>query len=243
MLPVATLNTYSHYTQGDMIMHDLQAQLFLIADELRSIASLSDRFAANIYETERASRIMELAAKVASLADHQPAETVKAIFDTRPWHRASPAVGVEAVVFNPDHEILLIQRRDNAHWALPGGIAEVGQTFPEAVLRELWEEAGMRGEVKRLLGIFDARLWQSEMRVHMIDMLFHVECQDLTPHVGIEALDAAYFAQHKLPTPLHHGHSGRIGQAFKSYQGETYFDPASSYGVEMPMHQRPSHEQ
>jgi len=33
---------------------------------------------------------------------------------------------------------------------MPGGTAEIGQTMAQAALRELWEEAGLRGDVERL---------------------------------------------------------------------------------------------
>lgn len=50
----------------------LRQQLYLIADEMRGMATLSRTFAANVYETERAHRMMELAAEVAALAEETP---------------------------------------------------------------------------------------------------------------------------------------------------------------------------
>lgn len=88
-------------------MDDLRQALYLIADEMRGMATLGRQFAGNVYEAERAHRIMEVAAKVAALADEAPLEDVKAIFEAEPWLRISPAIGVDAFVLNPSHEVLL----------------------------------------------------------------------------------------------------------------------------------------
>lgn len=220
--------------------NDLRQSLYLIADEMRGMATLSRTFSANVYETERAHRMMELAAEVAALAEERPVAEVRALFEAEPWHRASPALGVNAAVFDTAGRVLLIQRQDNGRWALPGGIAEIGSTPAEAVLRELWEEAGLRGEVVRLLGIFDSRRWQSRSKVHMWHLTFLIECADLTPVPGIESLDARFFPPDALPAELHSGHGPGIAATVAALRdGTTYFDPGTSVGVAMPMHQRP----
>ncbi|HLF09262.1 MAG TPA: NUDIX domain-containing protein [Dehalococcoidia bacterium] len=179
-------------------MDDFRQALYLIADEMRGMATLAKQFG-NVYEAERAHRIMEIAARVAALADDRPTAEIQAFFEAEPWLRISPAVGVDAFVVNTDAEILLVQRRDNSRWCMPGGVAEIGQTFAEAVLRELWEEAGLRGEVKRLLGVFDGRIWGSPDKVHLMNMVFQVECRDLSPKPGLETLDARFFPRDRLP--------------------------------------------
>lgn len=222
-------------------MADVRQELYLIADEMRGMATLGREFAGNVYEVERAHRMMALAAKVAALADEETQEAVRAIFDAEPWRRISPAIGVEAAVFDARGDMLLVQRKDNARWAIPGGIAEIGQTPAEAALRELWEEAGLRGEVRRLLGVFDGRLWGSQSKMHILHLVFLVECAAQAPIPGVEMLDARFFAPDALPTALHRGHGERIPKCLAlARTGEIWFDPAASYKCAMPMHQRPS---
>jgi ADP-ribose pyrophosphatase YjhB (NUDIX family) len=219
----------------------MKQALYLIADEIRGMASLSNYFAANVYEVERAHRLMELAAKVAALVDEGTPEAVGAVFDAEPWRRFSPAVGVDAVVLNGSGEILLVQRKDNEHWAMPGGIAEIGETPAEAVLRELWEEAGLRGQVLRLLALFDGRQWGSRSKVHILHLVFLVECQDIVPVPGLEMLDARFFAADRLPQAMHRGHDVRVPKCLQLlHSGTTFFDPASSEHIDMPMYQRPT---
>ncbi|MGQ0846040.1 MAG: NUDIX hydrolase [Sporichthyaceae bacterium] len=64
-----------------------------------------------------------------------------------------PCVG--AVVHDDEHRLLVI-RRANApgigRWSLPGGRVEMGETDPQAVIREVAEETGLRVVVGALVG-------------------------------------------------------------------------------------------
>ena len=220
---------------------DLRQRLYLIADELRGLASLSGFYADNAHETERAHRAMGLAAELAALADGAAPETVRADFLAEPWLRFSPAVGVDAAVFDPEGRLLLVLPEGDVGWAMPGGLADIGETPPEAVLRELWEEVGLRGRVRRLLGLFDARRWGTRAKVHLIQLVFLVECERLIPSPGVEILDAGFFPPDDLPQPLRVGHDTRIPKVLDVLRGSsTFFDPADSSNADPPMHQRPS---
>ena len=219
-------------------MSDLQRQLYLIADEMRNMAAMSKNFAANVYEAERADKVMALAVKIAALADDQPEALIKSIFESESWQRFSPAIGVEALVLNPQGQVLLIQRRDNQSWALPGGIAEVGPTLTESALYELWEEAGLRGRVTRLLGVFDGNLWQSRYRVHIVHLVYQVECVNLNPQPGSETLDARFFDPENLPEDMFEGHRPRVMQCMQHVQSAAFFDPGDSSDMDLPLHQR-----
>ncbi len=236
----------NHTTITDL--NDIRQALYLVADEMRGMASIGRAFAGNIYEAERAHRVMELAAEIAALAEIagesgadsvQVRAEVRAIFEAEPWLRVSPVVGVDAAVFDPGGAILLIQRRDNGHWAMPGGLAEIGMSFPETAVKELWEEAGVRGRVARLLGVFDARFWGSRVKTHLVNMVFQVACDECEPQPGVEALDAGYFARDALPAPLHPGHDTRVPEVFARRGRDAYFDPADWRTGDLPLHQRP----
>lgn len=220
-------------------MQDLKQALYLIADEMRAMATLHKKYAENVYHAEQADHLMHLAAKVASLVDENNLEIIETVFNAEPLLHFSPVIGTDAAIFNSDGEILLIQRRDNGRWALPGGLAEIGQSMSEAALRELWEEAGLRGRAIRLLGVFDGRLWASQEKVHMIHFVFLIECDELTPTPGIEALDTRFFSQDALPVDMHAGHERRVPKCFELFnQQAAYFDPSDSITTAMAMHQR-----
>jgi 8-oxo-dGTP pyrophosphatase MutT (NUDIX family) len=66
--------------------------------------------------------------------------------------RIVPAVNV--VVTNDAGQILLIQRTDNDNWALPGGAIDLGESLPQAAIRETREETGIDCQITGLSGIY-----------------------------------------------------------------------------------------
>ncbi|MGB8643682.1 MAG: NUDIX hydrolase N-terminal domain-containing protein [Anaerolineae bacterium] len=210
-----------------------QDDLYQIADELRTTAGMGLHFAENGYDRERYERVMHAAAHLLALAESRsPEEIYPRLLDT--LHHLSPMSAVEMVVWQGD-QLLLIQRHDDRLWALPGGLIEVGETPAEAGARELWEEAGVRGQITRLLGIFDSRRWQTETKTQLLSILFEAEAlgervSRAAPSGEIgplaESLDVRFFAEDALP-PLSRGHHLRVPFLFKLHRGEVdapYFD-------------------
>ena len=66
--------------------------------------------------------------------------------------------GVKGVVLRPgtagaDAEVLLVQRRDNGRWTVPAGILEPGEEPADGIVREVFEETGVRAVPLRLVGV------------------------------------------------------------------------------------------
>ena len=59
-----------------------------------------------------------------------------------------------AVVTDDQDRIVLIRRRDNDLWALPGGGMELGESIVDAAVREVKEETGLDVEVTGLIGVY-----------------------------------------------------------------------------------------
>jgi 8-oxo-dGTP pyrophosphatase MutT (NUDIX family) len=57
-------------------------------------------------------------------------------------------------VRGPDGTLLLVQRCDSGVWELPGGCVEVGESAPDAAVRETAEEAGVRVRITGLVGVY-----------------------------------------------------------------------------------------
>ncbi len=87
-----------------------------------------------------------------------------------------PVTGVSIVPLLPDGQIILVQRRDNGKWALPGGMVDWGEDIPTAMHRELAEETGLEVvEMGRLVGIYSAP--DRDPRVHSICVLVEAKVQ------------------------------------------------------------------
>lgn len=192
------------------------AQLYLVADELRSLANTGLTFSKHPLALERFEKILMATARLVSILDNQPFEVAAARFIDNQEHLC-PLLGVETAVFR-DNRLLLIKRYDDGLWAVPGGLVEVGDTLPEAALRELREETGLDGSIMRLLGIFDSRLWGTQSRFHFYHVIFEVDTKRGTPETTVEATDWGFFGAGELPD-LSPGHDKRVPILFKLKDG------------------------
>src|SRR5271163_2435491 len=91
-------------------------------------------------------------------------------------------VGVRAAIFDGDNRVFLVKHSYVSGWHLPGGGVEVGETFLEALRRELMEE----GRIE----------WRDEPVLHGIFLNSHVSRRD---HVAIYLV--RHFSQDRLPEP------------------------------------------
>ena len=68
----------------------------------------------------------------------------------------APTLAVSGIVFNDQKEILLIQRNQSpakGFWSIPGGKLESGESLVEACYREIYEETGLRTEIKNIVAV------------------------------------------------------------------------------------------
>jgi mutator protein MutT len=62
---------------------------------------------------------------------------------------------VAAIIRNRNGEILFQRPSlESDIWSLPAGAIEIGETPAEAVIREVWEETGLKVTPQKILGIF-----------------------------------------------------------------------------------------
>lgn len=200
---------------------DLSQQLRLWADELHAIANAGLHWSGDDpYDTRRYERLRAIAAAVYAAQSDEPAALIAQVYENDPAH-VSPDIGGDAAIFNAAGAVLLIQRRDDQLWAMPGGLIEVGETTVEGTCREAWEETGIAVRPLLLVGVYDSRRVGTRSRRHLVQFVFL--CQPLDPEsepvVTDETLDARWFAVDTLPA-LSPGHAPRIADAFRAWEGQ-----------------------
>jgi thiamine-phosphate pyrophosphorylase len=143
----------------------------------------------------------------------------------------NPVPATAVVVFNERQELLLVQRGQEpgrGKWCLPGGFQEIDETTEQCALRELQEETGISGRVKRLVGMeMSPHPW------HRAVLVVGYEADGISGRLtaGDDALAAAYFPLRQLPKLAFQSHARIIERAarpllarlrFRSLPGGAY---------------------
>ncbi|KAG0170179.1 hypothetical protein DFQ28_002244 [Apophysomyces sp. BC1034] len=73
---------------------------------------------------------------------------------------------------------LLISSRKNVNtWVLPKGGWETNETQEQAALRETWEEAGIKGNITRHVGVFAEKTKKGKVKAH--HWIYELEIQEV----------------------------------------------------------------
>jgi 8-oxo-dGTP diphosphatase len=64
------------------------------------------------------------------------------------------SVSVAAVITDEHDRVLVVQRRDNGKWEIPGGVLELHESIHDGLRREVEEETGALIEPDRLTGVY-----------------------------------------------------------------------------------------
>jgi 8-oxo-dGTP pyrophosphatase MutT (NUDIX family) len=123
-------------------------------------------------------------------------------------------LGVRAVVLDGDNRVFLVKHSYVAGWHLPGGGVEVGETFRDALQRELAEEGGIELSGEPVLhGLF----FNSHVsrRDHVAVYLIRLFRQDRLPEPNHEILACGFFAAAALPADTTEGTRLRIAEVLE----------------------------
>jgi ADP-ribose pyrophosphatase YjhB (NUDIX family) len=126
-----------------------------------------------------------------------------------------PITGTSIITILPDNRIVLIRRRDNGLWSLPGGIIDWGEDLPTSIRRELAEETGLElVRIRRLVGVYSAP--DRDPRMHSICIVVEVEATGtFGPKDVDEVTDVQAFCPDKLPDErLSHDHGRQLQDYF-----------------------------
>jgi 8-oxo-dGTP pyrophosphatase MutT (NUDIX family) len=124
-------------------------------------------------------------------------------------------LGVRAVVLDGDNRVFLVKHSYVSGWHLPGGGVEVGETFLDALRRELMEEGRIEWRDEPVLhGIF----FNSHVsrRDHVAIYLVRHFSQDRLPKPNREIIACGFFAATALPDDTTRGTRQRISEVLEA---------------------------
>lgn len=111
-------------------------------------------------------------------------------------------LGCSAAIFDEQGRIFLTRRTDNGQWCLPGGRMESGESVTEACEREVWEETGLRVQVKRLVGVYSHPdqlvIYPDGKKAHIVALHFEAQVISGEPGLSNETTDFGYFHMEEI---------------------------------------------
>ena len=119
------------------------------------------------------------------------------------------------VVKNREHKILIAKRNlapGKNKWALPGGFVESTETPETACLRELEEETGLKGKIKRLVGSY---IQKTRRYGSLLVVGYEVTVSKNSFSLNNELKDAKFFSKKDLPIIPFSSHRRIIEKVFK----------------------------
>jgi len=90
--------------------------------------------------------------------------------------------------------IVLIRRRDNGRWALPGGIVDWGRYFHNGTKGASRETGLELVKIRRLVGVYSAP--DRDPRIHSICILVEAEVQKMKVQDTLEVTEIQAFSPH-----------------------------------------------
>ena len=126
----------------------------------------------------------------------------------------NPLPAVAALVLNQKNQLLLVKRSvepAKGKWCLPGGFIEISESIEEAVLRELEEETGLKGEIGGLVDFFS----QGSQHYGAI-LIFGYRAKILGGELraGDDAQEVGFFDLDALPSLAFLSHQGLIEKEY-----------------------------
>jgi len=111
----------------------------------------------------------------------------------------NPLPVVACAARNKQGDILIAKRNLEPginRWALPGGFIESDETAEAACLRELGEETGLKGRIKRLIGVYLQRIRDYDP---LLVIGYEVSVSKSRFSLNNELKEAGFFSKREMP--------------------------------------------
>jgi len=192
------------------------------AVELQAMAQTALYYCKDKFDIERFQRIRDISAEMMSFKTDLPIEKIKNLFCGDEGYQ-TPKIDTRGAVFDGE-KILLVQESDG-RWTLPGGWCELNQSPAEGIAKEVFEEAGLKVSVDKLVAVHDRNKRNAQTYIFGVAKFFFL-CSNLGGEFqkNIETVAAKYFAEDELPTDLANEKctAEQIKLCFKAHRAEVW---------------------
>ncbi len=139
-------------------------------------------------------------------------------FSKKEWKKLMqkvPMIVVDGILIENDN-VLLVERTTEpflGHNVLPGGFVDYGERVKEAVIRETFEETGLRTKVMAFVGIYDNP--KRDPRGRTISLAFLLKRTGGRIRESNETRNIRFFPLNKLPKRMGFDHKQMVADALK----------------------------
>jgi 8-oxo-dGTP diphosphatase len=128
----------------------------------------------------------------------------------------SPSITADGILIK-NKQILLVKRKNKpfkGKWALPGGFVEYEERTEDTVIREVFEETGLKTKINQLAGVYSDP--DRDPRGHTITVAYILDIIGGELVAGDDASDVKFFNVKELPD-LSFDHNKIINEVFQRF--------------------------
>jgi 8-oxo-dGTP pyrophosphatase MutT (NUDIX family) len=114
------------------------------------------------------------------------------------------------VVTDDAGRVLVIQRRDNGQWQVPGGVLELEESVHAGVRREVEEETGLVVEPGRLTGVY------KNLRIGVVALVFRAHAVGGVTHPTDESAQVDWWTPDQVTAGMSEAFAVRVLDALDS---------------------------
>ena len=136
-----------------------------------------------------------------------------------------PIVGVGVIIKN-DKGFILVGKRQGSHapyFSIPGGHLELGESFEEAAIKEIFEETGLTIHQPKVIGVTNNLKTYQTDQVHSVSVILFTDQFEGIPEVKEPKKCAGWDWVNPLELPLPHFEASQ--KAVTGYLEHSFYVP------------------